>query len=51
MKLCSRRGGGGFKLMSVNHRARSGGLIGINFRFNLIGMLCVLSRIASSRRF
>ena len=31
MKICSRQGK--FELMSVNHSARSGGIIGIFFRF------------------
>ena len=36
--------------MSVNHAARSGGIIGISFRFlQHEGILCVLIRIASSR--
>ena len=33
MNLCSRQGR--FELMSVNQKARSGGIIGINFRFSL----------------
>ena len=43
MKICSRQGK--FKLMSVNHRARSEGIIGISFLFSNEGMLCVLIRI------
>ena len=50
MKICSRQGE--FELMSVNHSARSGGKIGISFDFLLHeSMLCVLIRIALSRRF
>ena len=49
-KICSRRGL--FELMSVNHSTRPGGIIGIFFNFlSYEGMLCVLIRIASSRRF
>ena len=32
IKICSRQGK--FELMSVNHSARSGGIIGIFFRFS-----------------
>ena len=32
MKVCSRQGK--FELMSVNHSARSGGIIGISLRFS-----------------
>ena len=47
MIICSRQGE--FELMSVNHCARSGGIIGMSFRFSLHeGILCVLIRIASS---
>ena len=43
---------GKFELMSVNHSARSGGIIRLLFSFFLDeGMLCVLIRIASFRRF
>ena len=44
---------GEFELESANHSSRSGGIMGISLRFSLKheGMLCVLIRIASSRRF
>ena len=48
MKICSKQGK--FKLMSINHSARSGGIIGMFF-FDFLqpkGMLCVLIRIASN---
>ena len=37
-------GGGGFELMSVNHSARSGGIIGINFRCSLTRRYVVCSQ-------
>ena len=51
MKICSRQGQ--FELMSVNQSARLGGIIVIFFLDFLYyeDMLCVLIRIAMSRRF
>ena len=51
MKIYSRQGQ--FEIMSINHSARSGGIIGVFFFSFLLhdGMLDVLIRIASSRRF
>ena len=49
-KFCSRHGY--FELMSVNHSARSGGIIGIFFRVSLIlRYVVVFIRIALSRQF
>ena len=51
MQICSRRGY--FELMTVNHSARSDGIISCFFFFFVFlsheGMLCVLIRIASMR--
>ena len=41
MKICSRQGK--FELMSVNHSARSEGIIGISFPFSHQGIQCVFS--------
>ena len=50
MKISSRQGW--FEPVRVDYSARSGGIIGIYFRFlQYEGMLCVLIRIASLRRF
>ena len=37
-------GGAGFELMSVNHSTRSGGIIGIHFRFSLTWRFIVCSQ-------
>ena len=41
LKVCSRQGE--FELMSVNHSARSEGIIGINFLFFMTGRYVVCS--------
>ena len=48
MKIYSRQGQ--FELMSVNHIARSGGIIGISFRFSSTRKVCRVFPLESPRR-
>ena len=48
MKMCSRQGQ--FELMSIDHSTRSGGIIGISFRFFFNMTVCCVSTLESPHR-
>ena len=48
LKICSIQGK--FELMSVNHRARSGGILGISFRFYFEMKVCYVFSLESPHR-